>query len=541
MERIETNRKSWCGAAVIIAMALFVGLPGCGGKVCPPGTVREGDFCRRVKDDVPIEKDVVIVIDAGNDSDSQDVVSDPGNDREEPTDVVLDPGGMDLVEPEDTGNPDKYPAGYIGMACNTAAVCRNEGWPDGSCLSWPRGFCAMPGCQDGVACPEGTTCMNLAAGANGAYCTVTCQQASDCRDTVDLLGNKYACKLVPDPSNIFKSICYMEVGEASEVGGPCQAHEHCQGAMGCLPNFDGGYCAVLSCDASNPCPEGTACTRLQGRGVCLKSCVDSQDCGHSVACQDGDEGCVGGSRQLSRACIDMKSALTGQTMKVCGSGTVGKPIGEQCLNETECKSGKCNVSYTGTCTDFDFTGRRCTTDADCAITKAICRQSSLQTFGFCTANCGPTTCTVDQSICVMTLADEDSLKGLCLPRCVPSNPEDPFSESDCWEEAGLRCMYGDTKFQPGVRSCVRIDPGDPGTNCRQDDECYSSNCIGFTGSTDGFCTMPCLADDLCPFPTICETVGGSRLCMKRCMATPDCPGTMKCVTSTVGDYCAPAD
>lgn len=531
------------GAALIVA---FFGNAGCVSLKCPEGTIRVGDYCKRVDPDVIVSKDVVIVTDTIDPDAAVDVLDSGGNPDlmdagDEGGDVAGDISDVDAVEPEDVGNPDLYPGGYIGMACNTPAVCRGEGWPDGKCLSWPRGFCAMPGCDIDLVCPEGTECMNLAAGSTGAFCTVACDDVSDCRDVRDALGNGYACKKVPDPDGVFKSICYMEGGEAREVGGPCQTHEDCLGPMGCLPNFDGGYCAVLTCDAENPCPEGSLCTRLQGAGVCLKACQESSECEVSLECVDGEEGCVDGQRALSRACIQMKNAINLDPIKVCGSGTVGKGIGEQCLNETECKTGKCNVSYTGTCSDFDLTGRRCRSDADCAISSAICRQSSEETYGFCTASCGTTACTTDQSVCVMTLDDSNEMVGLCLPACQPSNPDDPFSESDCWEEAGLRCFWGDTKFQPNVRSCVRIDPGDPGMSCRQDDECYSGNCIGETGQSDGFCTMPCLDGDLCPFPTVCQTVGDVRLCMKRCASIPDCPGSMTCQTSIVGDYCKPVE
>lgn len=524
------------GPALLVAIVAASLAAGCG-KICPEGTVRVGDFCKRVDPDVIVVEDVIITTDVSGDEGGGDSAGDSA------AVDISDATGQDVAghddSPVDTGHPIEYPGDYIGKACNKPSECSSETWPDGLCLSWPKGFCAMPGCATGLTCPEGSLCMNLAAGSNSAVCTIPCVDDSDCRSQKDALGNGYACKKVPDPTGVFRSICYMELANPMHAGGTCQAHEDCADAMGCLPNFDGGYCAVLSCDASNPCPAGTVCTRLQGRGVCMKSCVANEDCAETRPCAAGDSDCTDGVA-LSRACVEMKNIVTLDTVKVCGSGTVGKGIGEQCLNETECKSGKCNVSYTGKCTDFATTGRRCLSDADCAISMALCAQLAADTYGFCTADCGTSQCTADQSVCVMTMKDENTMGGMCVPACEPSDPADPFSESDCWEEAGLRCMWGDTKFQPNVRSCVRIDPGDPGMSCRNDDQCYSGNCVGEGDSTDGVCAIDCLSGDKCPFPTICQTVGQARLCMKRCQSTPDCPGTMTCAVSTTGDYCAPA-
>lgn len=520
---------------ILLVLSLVPGA-GCG-KVCPEGTVRVGDFCKRVDPDVVVVPDVIITTDVPFDVSGDDIAADVAIDDAD--DVATVDNGHADVPPVDPGNTVEYPGDYIGKACNKPSECTSETWPDGKCLSWPKGFCAMPGCDTGLACPEETTCMNLAAGSNSALCTLLCDDDSDCRAQVDALGNGYACKLVPDPAGTFQSVCYMEAGDASQVGGTCQAHEDCADRMGCLPNFDGGYCAVLFCDAANPCPGGTVCTRLQGRGVCMKTCLENDDCEETRPCTDEDVGCVD-SVSLSRACIEMKNAVTLDKVKVCGSGTVGKEIGEQCLNETECVSGKCNVSYTGKCTDFPTTGRRCLSDADCAISKALCAQNSADTYGFCTADCGTSNCNTSGSFCVVTMVDEDSLGGMCLPSCQQTNPDDPASESSCWEEAGLRCMWGDTKFQPNVRTCVRIDPGDPGMSCRNDSQCYSGNCVGEGDATDGVCAINCLADDLCPFPTVCQSVGGQKLCMRRCQSAPDCPGTMICNTSTFVDYCAPS-
>jgi hypothetical protein len=512
---------------------------GCGSLKCPEGTVRVGDFCKRVDPDTGINNDIIITVDTEDPRDSSegDVPDDVRVDVTGDTngDVVVDAGDATLIE--DVGDVSQYPAGYVGKACNTPAACRSDGWPDGKCLSWPKGFCAMPGCDEDLVCPDNTVCMNLAAGSTGAVCTLSCVDDSDCREIKDALGNGYACKRIADPNGVYKSICFMEKVDPMHVGGPCAAHEACADGMGCLPNFDGGYCAVLNCDEANGCPAGTECVRLQGRGVCLESCATSEDCAESRECTVADVDCVG-QVQLSRACVEMKNFITLDKTKVCGSGTVGKSVGEQCLNETECKSGKCNVSYTGTCSDFDVTNRRCLLDSDCSITKAICRQSSADTYGFCSGSCSRTvnSCT-EQSVCVETLVN-DVLTGMCVPGCTPTNPEDPFSESDCWEEAGLRCMWGDTLFQPNVRSCVRIDEGDPGMSCRRDTDCYSGQCIGKTATDDGTCTMACIDGSKCPFPTICEDVDSAKLCMKRCQATPDCPGTMYCKVGTSGDYCS---
>jgi len=66
------------------------------------------------------------------------------------------------------------------------------------------------------------------------------------------------------------------------VGAACSDGAECEAGT-CLPPSDtqpGGYCTLLNCDDSTPCPDGSACFFADSAGIslCMAQCDDGADC-----------------------------------------------------------------------------------------------------------------------------------------------------------------------------------------------------------------------------------------------------------------------
>ncbi len=497
------------GIPVAMAVAIAAGVLAAGcdkGLVCPEGTVRYGDTCKAVQDSGG--NDVLLPEVERPDEAQPDVPAEVGEVPAGEVAETVDDAPQD-VKPSDTPGSDAYPGGAIGMACKKPSDC-NEDKTAWSCVMWNQGYCAMKGCgtaADAVECPEGSACMGLVM--NMPACFQECSSDSDCRSS-----QGYACKRIPDLAGNLVRVCH----EVKTQGGPgdgCSTHGDCAGTAGCLEIFTGGYCAVLSCDEASPCPEGTRCAILGGKGVCMKSCAVNEDC--------AVEG-------LPRGCIQRRDYVSGELVRVCGSSNNSGAIGTQCLNETECASNQCEVAFTGTCSQSAL---GCRLDIDCDSAE-ICVQDSAKTFGYCTANCSSSKPCEGAALCVYTL-DRGGLTGagLCMPGCTTSE--------GCRVEAGMQCRYGDALGVDSRYACVQLGLGEIGTACRKNDDCVVGQCLLGTGSTSGYCTVPCgqVAGQVCPFPTACHSWNGIDQCLVRCTSDNDCVGDSRCDQDAPRPVCVP--
>lgn len=486
----------------ILSAALAAGLLaacGGGGLKCPEGTVRYGDTCKAADDPGTGDDVLVPEIVQRDDASTPDPVGDPAADPA--------PDGMPADAPKDTpaeATGPVYPGGFIGKSCQTKANCKNDDL-QGSCLGWAGGgYCIVPNCgEGGTPCPEGAVCMGIAL--EQPACAMACETDADCR-----VKDGYACKLLPDLSGALQRICHV-VDKAA--GGPaegCGDASDCTGIQGCLVNFSGGYCAQLTCGADLPCPDGARCVLLSGKPVCLKGCATADDC--KVA---GD---------LPRGCLQLRDPVSGDRVGVCGSASTGGPIGSQCLNDTECLSGRCVVSVTGRCSS---TLKGCKVDLDCSAAE-VCQQDAERAYGFCTADCSSSKPCTGQAFCVETLgsgAYATTVVGQCMPGCSGDLP--------CRGEAGMECRYGDPMLVPSRYACVVLGDGDVGMRCTADGDCELGRCLMASDGKAGYCTTPCsrLAGNLCPFPTQCQSLGGESLCLQRCLSDLDCRGGTTCDTN----------
>jgi hypothetical protein len=66
-----------------------------------------------------------------------------------------------------------------------------------------------------------------------------------------------------------------------ELGAECVSSDDCDrsDSQVCLTGFQGGYCGLEDCGASDQCPENSACAlHPNGRSYCLRTCVENADC-----------------------------------------------------------------------------------------------------------------------------------------------------------------------------------------------------------------------------------------------------------------------
>jgi hypothetical protein len=499
--------RAWQGTAILAISGLAsLCIAGCGGLDCPAGTVKRGDTCVTADDLNPGEGIIVTEV-VDRDSRDESLESDVEGQELPPGDGV-DPGpdssGKDLSTPE------VFPGGVIGMACQKLSDCQNETIPDGVCLGWENGYCTLLGCTDaGKSCPEGSLCMGIAI--DRPACATTCETDADCR-----IADGYACKLLPDLAGEMVRICHQVQNQGSPGEG-CIGPQDCAGAQGCMTNFKGGYCAVLSCgEGQEPCPEGSVCARVGGKGVCLRSCETGDDCQ-----VPGD---------WPRGCSELRSAITGDRIKACASGTTGVAVGEQCLNDTECLSTRCWITYVGKCAPENETSPGCARNGDCDLD--ICIEKTEWSFGFCTSACNISTPCPAPSYCVELLGDGGLLQGTCVVPC--------GDEGACRAEAGLECKYGDPVSASGRTACVFLAPGDIGSSCVEAADCKSGECLKALGAAHGVCTKTGCADfGRCPFPTTCAQRADSYKCYLRCRSGNDCPPGQSCVTEGATQFCAP--
>lgn len=460
--------------------SLFMVITACsdGGIECPNGMVQQGSTCVPVED--LVGHDGVVLPDI-------ELVKDVADIEEE--EILHDMTTVDFKE--DIPPKDNWPGGFIGMGCNSSSDCIFGG-VKGECLNWVKGYCSIMDCDKGdTSCPEGAVCMTMTP--KQTACAMQCKSDADCR-----VNDGYACKTLLDHEGKQVQVCW-QVKKTNGPGEGCSGPQDCAGAATCLTNFAGGYCAVQYCEQDASCPTDTHCVNLNKVPTCMKACSSDDAC--AVA------------QELPRKCIELTSIETGEKVGVCGSGTLGVPIGGQCRNDSECASFDCHIAAIGTCSGTSSLG--CVTNQDCPSTE-ICVPSPESTFGYCTAKCsGPCS---GMSYCI---GGPESGQGECLPGCTGKG--DPT----CRAEAGLSCIYGaPIGYPPGRYACARLAPGAMGTTCKDTSECKSGQCLTAPGGY-GYCTGACMLG-YCPFPTYCQQVAGQSRCLLLCLSSQDCPEGHEC-------------
>lgn len=512
--------RLFANLAVIIMLSAFAG---CGdGLNCPAGTVKYGNSCIAEGTDGFIE---INIPDAVNDTGAPDTNNDVENSTADSE--VLDATSSPDVSKDDSGtDPTVFPGGVIGKECQKASNCQTEEFPSANCANWINGYCTTTACsmEDGKTCPEGADC--LAIFPNDTGCVVRCESNAGCRQS-----EGYQCKLLQNLEGEFIGACH-EVIPSTRKGerGPaetCASNSYCDGSAGCLTDFEGGYCGVLTCSNELPCPDGTECVMVNDRPVCLKGCnADAENIGEECQIPQYD-----GEEIITRTCIKKSNILTKVKVGVCGSSVSGQEIGALCRNDTECLSSECRLLAKGTCNNLGEDVIFCVEDVDCL--SGVCVTTVEDTIGFCTALVS-TQCT-NGTIFIETVSREDKLDGHCVQPC---NSENPCNSTL------LRCMYGQPKFGNDSMACVDLKNGDVGNDCDSDNDCVSDHCFKAGGDgTPGYCTDDCRWNGSCPFPTTCASIDGENKCARMCLSDADCPRNTKskhvCDQGATISFCRP--
>jgi hypothetical protein len=172
---------------------------------------------------------------------------------------------------------------YLGMVTVTAATTCTAtlACPAGQvCAS---GVCRSDDCTSAAMCPPMHLCPDLGPASGASACGTSCVSNADCRAFE-------GCKWFPEGRTC------AERG-AGANGGACSTFRDCAGQRACI-DWPGGYCARAGCTTNADCETGTFCVARGGINVCALDCAaDSTRCRSGYTCASvGDRG--GASRRV---------------------------------------------------------------------------------------------------------------------------------------------------------------------------------------------------------------------------------------------------
>ncbi len=165
-------------------------------------------------------------------------------------------------------------AGTIdGADCADNSVCASKTCHCGAeedCALGQTGICVSPGCEQGCGtgfCFSGQTPI---AGRTTSY--DFCMQA--CEGVCDSANQK--CLEVPSTEGL-KAGCYL--GRLKSIGEDCTTATSCIGGICRTDYFRESNLCTRNCDATTPCPMGSACVDLDGIFQCTLICGDGSSLG----------------------------------------------------------------------------------------------------------------------------------------------------------------------------------------------------------------------------------------------------------------------
>ena len=297
-------------------------------------------------------------------------------------------GGIDGGVPSDGGGQDGEFCPKIAVAypCETTADCQ-PGW-----VCQPI-FVGRPECGSGcvessdggtpdAGQPDGGTCV----GEGGTINKTGNPTPPQCCTGLDALK-----QLAVDPAGGCSAphcdcvVCTQPCGNgdcstgknscncpqdcpASIPGGPgskCASDADCKGGASCLTEKSGyptgGYCAGPVCDlfgGAGQCAAGAICLPMdfsQASGLCMKACTGDSDCRQGLTCEAMP--------------ISQRYMGTPYFCWQSGAGGLGKGLGAQCKDGTECITRDCEPMGGGgvsICTQFCATDQPCKNEQVCA-------------------------------------------------------------------------------------------------------------------------------------------------------------------------------
>ncbi len=233
-------------------------------------------------------------------------------------------------------------------------------------MEQPGGYCAIPSCQGGQACPSGAVCdANFQDG--GSFCLKSCQSNTDCR-----VSEGYECDQF---GTCWPAQGGVPSGGSSPIGGPCASNTDCMDAGAqCFQENNGGeptgfingYCLISDCTA-NSCPAGSICETIfvGGGTACVDACQGTPECRNTEGYQ----------------CVSMAAGANAFCFRGCGQDSTC-PAGYACGADAYC---------TPACTD-EFCGPDMVCGDDGLCHDPPCTAGSCPAGLVCntsTGNCGP--------------------------------------------------------------------------------------------------------------------------------------------------------
>ncbi len=264
----------------------------------------------------------------------------------------------------------RAPEGAIGAGCAADEACVDvEEAP--TCLKMPGGYCSAECGGGAFDCDSESICEAL--GDQAFYCLDGCLVGNghaDCREA-------YRCAFRPDVINLDGAevgVCLPRCEQDADcetgtrcaedgdcvprgekvAGASCRRSAECNGGL-CLTSaaFRGGYCSARCDSQFAECEQGSFCTDLEGRAVCLAGCDADGDC-------RGAEGYKCRAVATRRDADGVEVALSAcvprcESDAACGEGRhcdpesgdcaagagAPNPIGAFCASHDECASGRC--------------------------------------------------------------------------------------------------------------------------------------------------------------------------------------------------------
>jgi len=241
------------------------------------------------------------------------------------------------------------PCGTINDCGSPIAICNFEGTLPSGAPAWSGGYCTQ-NCATvgGAPCPNGSTCLQLAAGTY--RCLKTCRTGyADCRAD-------YACAALPGVQDgvcvsacqgdvdcnatspfcrTCDGLCFNQNKPTGVVGDRCSTNADCGAAQTCYTSFPwapgSGVCTQACGTACSACPNGSTCVAMPYSGgslFCMRDCAPGT-CAAGQQCLT-----IGGARGCVPTCTPT-SCPPGQT---CRQG--------QCTPDNA-DAGSCELCYAG--------------------------------------------------------------------------------------------------------------------------------------------------------------------------------------------------
>lgn len=435
----------------------------------------------------------------------------------------------------DAGTDAGPPPSSVGTRCESDDECA-AGGPDYYCEPNLGGYCTTS-CDETIACPMGSTCVQLGRGLNVCIaecdptaegdqcpdgngcspggsglppvCLPGCEADAECGDGNECVvgGGDFGSGLCVDPD--------------AQLGGACTSSADCPLNADCVTSADypGGTCVVSGCDpnSNTGCPNDAQCLPSGfGGGACWDGCSADADC------------------RTDWECVEL---VTGR--KTCNPVFVPANLGQVCAGSGSCEGGTCiDEGFNG------FPGSYCAagtcepsaTDPDCPG-DGVCAPTT-DGGGLCVDGCAVDADCRDGYGCRPVDRDVPDGPKACLPACT--------DDSQC-----TATTRGGTPYvcNPGTGRCARpLDPEELGDVCSPDDfrDCRGGRCLGAAeGWPGGMCTYPGCSlsgaspSATCPSGSVCTDDGAGDpdlgVCVPRCTVgeADACRSGYECVA--VGD------